>query len=162
MDEPAAVKPSAVIHAQAVVDPQAIVDNEHLRILAICYYVLGGVTAVFACFGLIYVAMGLFLSLAPDDFFRGPRGRGNPPPAFLGYFMVLAGSTIVLAGWTVGGLTVLAARSIQTRRRRMFVLVMAAINCINFIFFPLGAGLGIFAFLVLTRKRVQGLYDSQA
>jgi hypothetical protein len=49
--------------------------------------------------------------------------------------------------WTLGALTAYAGRSIQKRRRKLFVYVMAALNCL---FIPYGTLLGVFTFIVLS------------
>ncbi len=139
--------------------PQEIIDGEHLRLLAICYYVLGGITIAFSCFGLLYVFMGLFLALFPDAF-HGPNGQPAPPPQFMGYLVSFVGGMIVLVGWTIGGLTIYAGRCIHHRAKRAVALVVAALNCINCMFMPFGPILGIASFLVLTRKSVVKLFDS--
>jgi hypothetical protein len=78
----------------------------------------------------------------------------------MGYLFASVGGMIVLTGWTVGGLTVYAGRCIQRRTRRAFTLAIAALNCINCMFMPVGAILCAFSFMVLTRESVRKLYGS--
>jgi hypothetical protein len=63
-------------------------------------------------------------------------------------FRIFAGviGLIILAGWTFGGLTIYAGRCVQKRQRRLFIYVIAALNCA---LFPWGTLLGICTFTVL-------------
>ena len=54
---------------------------------------------------------------------------------------------VVLLVWTLGALTAYAGRCIQKRCRKLFVYVMAALNCL---FIPYGTLLGVFTFIVLS------------
>ena len=135
-----------------------IVDREHLRLLAIFYYVMGGMYVFFSCFGLLYVFFGIVMAASPHLF-----GQGRPQPdavalTAIGLLFAGVGGAFVLAGWTFGGLTIYAGRSIQQRCRRTFTFVMAALSCF---FFPFGTLLGVFTFLVLSRPSVARLYDGK-
>jgi hypothetical protein len=138
---------------------QEIIDEEHLKLLAIFYYVMGGMYIVVSCFFLLYVFFGLLLALNPQ-FMPHPRGGPNArDPAIIGYAIAGFGSFLVLLGSTFGGLMILAGRSIQKRRRRTLTFIMAALNCLSI---PFGLMLGIFTFIVLSRHSVSRLYDAQA
>jgi len=65
------------------------------------------------------------------------------------FFRVMAGvfCGVVLVVWTLSALTAYAGRCIQKRRRKLFVDVMAALNCL---FNPYGTLLGVFTFIVLS------------
>jgi hypothetical protein len=52
----------------------------------------------------------------------------------------------MLLGWTFGALTLYAGRSIQKRRHKALIYVMAAFNCM---FIPYGTLLGVFTFIIL-------------
>ena len=67
------------------------------------------------------------------------------------------GSCATLFGWTFGVLTILSGRYIAQRRRRMFSMVIAGINCASF---PLGTLLGVFTFIVLLRPSVKAMYPA--
>ena len=41
-------------------------DDQHLKLLSIFHYVLGGLTALFSLFGLFYLIFGLVMILAPE------------------------------------------------------------------------------------------------
>ncbi len=132
-------------------------DGEHLRLLAIFHYVLAAIGAVFACFPLLHVGLGLMMVLNPDFLAEGPKA--NPPPWWFGYIFVVLGGLMVLAGWAMAIATFISGRFMARRRHRMFSFVVAAILCI---FMPFGTVLGIFTIIVLSKESVQRLYLDQA
>jgi hypothetical protein len=138
---------------------QEIIDQEHLKLLALFYYVMGGMYVVFSCFFLLYVFFGLLMTISPAIMHNLRGGLNAHDRAIIGYAIAGFGGCLVLLGWTFGGLTILAGRSIQTRRRRTLTFVMAALNCLSI---PFGLMLGIFTFIVLSRHSVSRLYDAQA
>jgi hypothetical protein len=139
------------------IDPQLATDREHLKLLAIFYYMLGGITIFFSCFGLFHFFFGLAMVFFGDSF-HGRHGQPDLPPLFFGLLFSFIGVMIVLTGWIIGGLTLFAARSIQLRKRRTFTLVIAALNCLNCMFMPFGAVLCAFTFVILTRDSVRRVY----
>jgi hypothetical protein len=136
---------------------QEIIDAEHLRVLSICYYVMGGVVIFFSCFALIYVVMGLVLALMPEQL-DGPR-HGEPPPAVIGFVIAGIGGCFLCLGWAFGALAIYVGRSLAQHRRRTLTLVLAAIYCLSI---PFGTLLGVFTFVVLLRDSVMRLYEKQA
>jgi hypothetical protein len=129
-------------------------DEEHLKILAIFHYVVGGLAALFACFFLFYVVMGAI-------FIAGPTlGHANDaPPRLIGWFMVAFGGMLLLTGWSFAGALIAAGRCLSARRRHTFCLVMAGVACI---FMPFGTVLGVFTIIVLSQPRVRALFGLPA
>lgn len=99
---------------------QAIVDGEHLRFLAIAYWVTGGVTAFIALYGLVYVAMGVMIAVTPNNDWVTEPGQAAPPDLF-GWFLAGIGAAIVLLCAIVAALQVLTGFWIRKRRRRFCV-----------------------------------------
>ena len=60
-------------------------DEEQLRLLAVFHYVVGGLIALFAGFGLIYLTIGVAMLVVPEMM----DSSGNAPPAFFGLFTVI-------------------------------------------------------------------------
>ena len=133
---------------------ERIRDDEHLRMLAIFYYVVAAITALFSLFPLLHVAIGVWIVLGGF-----PTGGGPPPPFDPGWFFVVLGGAFVLVGETIALLTYLAARRISERRSRTFILVVAGIHCLNM---PLGTALGVFTFITLLRDSVARHFDEHA
>ncbi len=133
-------------------NPQQILDDEHLKLLSIFHYVVGGMVALFACLPIIHVVLGLVFIFAPHVL-----GHGNDrPPAFLGLLLVMLGSFLILLGWTFAVLALITGRCIAHRKHYMFCFVMACVECI---FMPFGSVLGAFTILVLNRQSVKALFN---
>ena len=128
-------------------------DGEHLRLLSIFHYVVGGLMALFACIPLIHVAIWAMLLLNPDAL---NKGQAQPFPAqMVGFMFVAIGSVIVLGGWLVAGLILTAGRFLDRRKHHTFCVVVAGLSCI---FFPFGTALGVFALIVLLRPAVKEMF----
>jgi MFS family permease len=128
-------------------------DEEHLKLLAIFHYVVGGMGTLFACFPLLYVGMGVLFVASPHFMTEGQKGP--PPPAAIGYVLIAFGAFFALLGWSAAIATILSGRYIARRRKRMFSVVMGAILCM---FMPFGTVLGVFTIILLTKESVQRLY----
>ncbi len=125
-------------------------DEEHLRLLAIFHYVVGGLTALFACFPFIHLGMGVFMLLKPEAF------KPKPPPEFVAWILIGVAAAIILTGWVLALFFVLAGRNLSRRRRYLFCQVVAGIGCV---FMPFGTVLGVFTLLVLSRPSVKELFQ---
>ncbi len=110
---------------------------------------------VMVSFLLIHLAFVLGLSFLPESALSGGRKGATPsdgPPVLI--FRILAGvlALIIFLGWLLGGLTAYAGRCIARREKRLFVLVMASLNCI---WIPYGTLLGVASFLCLATPAVK-------
>jgi hypothetical protein len=128
-------------------------DAEHLRLLVIFHYVVAAMGAVFACFPLLHVAIGVMMVVSPE--FMAGGEKGTPPPPAIGYLFIVMGGLCVVLGWAAAICTFVSGRFLARRRNRMFSFVMAALLCMMF---PFGTVLGIFTIIVLSRESVQRLY----
>jgi hypothetical protein len=128
-------------------------DLEQLKMLAIGHYVLGGLTALFGLFPLIYVILGAVFIAAPP-----PSSRpGDPPPAALGWIFVIIGVVASLIIWGLAFGTIYAGRQLSKLQKYTFCLIMAGFNCLMFM--PIGTVLGVFTFIVLLRDSVKQLFN---
>ena len=125
-------------------------DVSHLDTLGVLYYVWGGLTLVCGSFPLIHVAVGLAL-------LAGGLAGGGGPEAAMGGFFAGAGGCVVAVAWLAGGLSLWAGACLRGRRRRVLVIVAAAVSCLSV---PLGLILGIFTFLVLNRPQVRAAFEA--
>ena len=143
---------------------EQIIVRERLRLLAIGFYVKGAVGALFISFLLLHFFIFLGMSFIPESSWQpktpaavesvsvspspapSPRPVNQGPPVII--FRIFAGiiGAIVLLGWTFGGLTAYAGRCVQKRERRMFIFIMAGLNCA---LLPWGTLLGVATFMVL-------------
>ena len=139
----------------AAPNPQQNTDNEHLKLLSIFHYVVGGMAALFACLPILHLILGLFFILAPEKFGHGSQ----QPPAFIGWFFVAFASVFILMGWTLAVLVLIAGTFIARRKHYTFCFVVACVECI---FMPFGTVLGVFTILVLNRASVKESFDPRA
>ena len=143
---------------------QQILARERLRLLALGYYIKGAIGAVFISFLLFHFFFLLGFSFMPESAWNpspkpattiesvsvspspSPRPANHGPPVIM--FRVFAGviGVIILLGWTFGGLTIYAGRCVQKRTHRLFIYVMAALNCP---FIPWGTLLGVATFMLM-------------
>lgn len=128
-------------------------DLEQLRLLSIFHYVLAGLAALFACFPLIHLIIGLVFVFAPDKM----TSNGDVPPAFIGWFFIILAGCLILAGLTLAVIIAVSGRFLSQHRRHLFCTVVAAIECT---FMPFGTALGIFTLIVLTRDSVKRLFEA--
>lgn len=138
----------------ASIDPQNAADITHLRTLAICHYIWGGLTIAFSSIFIIHVILGIAMMSGAIPPPAG--GTGPPPPTWMGLVFAGFGGALVVLGWTTGILTIYSGRCLVNRRRRTFSLVMAGVNCISV---PFGTLLGVFTFIVLFRPSVRMMYE---
>lgn len=128
-------------------------DEQHLKILSIFHYVVGGIAGIFACFPIIHLVVGIGSLIA--SFTDGP----DAPPVFFGLFFTLFAGGFILIGWIFAICIILTGRFIATRKNYMFCLVMGGIECT---FTPFGTVLGVFTIITLVRLSVKELFESQS
>jgi hypothetical protein len=128
-------------------------DKEHLTALAICYYVMAGLTFLSTCGMALYMWMLLMMSKVFDP------TAGAPPmgvPHTAGTTVLLTVLVILLCGTAFAGLFAYAGRCLQLRKNSVLIMIAAAINCLHF---PLGTVLGVLTFVVLGRPSVKATFD---
>lgn len=138
--------------------PPANQDLEHLRLLSIFHYVYGGLHVVFGFFPLVYAGFGLLMLYAPQMFGPNNPRMGQPPPEFLGWFLVAVGGVVAIMIWGIASLLIHSGRCLSQQRRHTFCLIVAAISCL---FMPLGTILGVFTIVVLSRPSVKNLFEAR-
>jgi hypothetical protein len=121
-------------------------DDQHIKLLAIFYYVAAGLSLFGACFGLVYVGIGAAMLGAPVE-----TAPGEPSVGAVGGVMIGVGALVLGLSFLSGLLQFLTARYLGQRTHRIFCLVIAGINCLSV---PLGTILGIFTIVVLVRPSV--------
>jgi hypothetical protein len=123
------------------------VDAEHLNLLSIFYYIVGGLVVIMSCMFIAFVVMGMdMLDRA------GPNGQR-------GWFLVAAGGLGMIGGLVLALLLMLTGWYVAGRRHRIFTQVMATI-CL--LIFPFGTVLGIATFSVLSRDSIRLSYGRKS
>jgi hypothetical protein len=143
---------------------EQIIVRERLRLLAIGFYVKGAVGAIFVSFLLFHFVFMLGFSFMPESAWNpppktattaqtlsvtpspSPRPVNQGPPVIMFRIFAALIGVIILLGWTFGGLTIYAGRCVQRRTHRVFIFVMAGLNCA---LIPWGTLLGVATFMVL-------------
>lgn len=128
-------------------------DHEHLRLLSILHYVLGGLVAALSLFSLLHIGTGLFFIVAPEIVIESGE---TPPPPLMGWLFLLVGMAFLLGGLVMAGCLILSGRFLSQRRHYWFSFVVACLACVFNM--PLGTLLGIFTLVVLSRDSVKRLY----
>lgn len=127
-------------------------DEQHLDLLAVFHYVVGGLTALFSCMFLLHIAMGVAMLCGAFD-------GNDAPPDFFGWLFIVFPSIMVVAGWTLAGFIIAAGRKLKKRTSYTLCLIVAGIECIVM---PFGTVLGVFTLVLLSRESVKALFvDNQ-
>lgn len=131
-------------------------DIEHLRLLSIFHYVVGGLALLFACFPLIHVTIGSIFIYAAT---HAHSASGDAPPEIVGWILLFVGLAFFTFGIAFGVAVLWSGHCLARRKHRQFSFVMACIECL---FVPFGTVLGVFTLVVLSRESVKALYFSAA
>jgi hypothetical protein len=128
-------------------------DANHLDLLALFHYIVGGIMALFSCFPFIHVFVGLAIALG--TFGESAEASSQSADAAFGWFFVIMGSLFILFGWAVSICIIVAGRKLKQRTNRMFCMVVAGLECM---FMPFGTVLGVFTLIVLNKESVKQAY----
>jgi hypothetical protein len=132
---------------------QAVLDDEHLRLLAIGYYVSAAITACFSFIGLFYAMMGAAIGLAVSKSAEAESATNanQPSPEFLGWIFGAIGIVLFVAMLAMAALKFFAGRNLKQHKSRTFCMIIAALSCLEI---PYGTLLGVGTFIVLERPSV--------
>ena len=126
-------------------------DQEHLRLLSIFHYIVGGMAALGACIPIFHLIFGIVIIVLSA---RAEAGS-EAPPAFVGWLFAGIAGVAMMVGWTMAACIIATGRFLTARKYYMFCLVVAGIECL---FMPLGTILGVFTLVVLLRESVKPLF----
>jgi hypothetical protein len=141
-----------VAEADATVSAEARMNNdaEHLRLLSIFHFVVGGLAALFALLPAMHLFMGI--AMVSGRFDEGPN---QTEARFFGWFFIIVASAMIVAGLAFATSMILAGRFLAQRVYYTFCLVVAALECV---FVPFGTVLGVFTIVVLQRPTVKEMF----
>jgi hypothetical protein len=128
-------------------------DDEHLWLLTLFHYVVGGMAALIALFPIFHLGLGIFFIVAGNKL----PGNGQAPPAFVGWLFVIFAAIFILIGWTFAALVILNGRFLARRKNYTFCLVMGAVESL---FMPFGTILSVFTLIVLLRPSVKEMFTA--
>ena len=155
-----------------------VIAMDRLRLLSLGYYISGAIGAAFVSFLLIHFFLLLGFSFIPASEWNAPArtlgsaqyaspkpiatvspipNTAQAAPAII--FRIFAGviGLIIICGWTLGALTAYAGHCIKKRKHKVFIYVMAGINCI---WIPYGTLLGIGTILLFQWPEVQAEFET--
>jgi hypothetical protein len=126
-------------------------DANHLNLLGIFHYVLGGITIAGGFCPSIHLTIGI---LSLTGVMKGDSGEAMP--ISLSILFTVFPAMIMIAAWALGGVMLYAGSQLRQRQWLLFCQVVAGIECICI---PLGTVLGVFTLIVLNRPRVQAAFN---
>lgn len=151
--------------------------REHLRLLSIFHYVVGGMGYLISLVPCIHLAIGIFFLVAPEETFQVPPpprpvpaspepGAETTPVApvapvppfpskLFGVIFTTVASVIIVSGMIFSTCIVLAGRRLASLRSYTFCMVIAGIECF---IMPFGTVLGIFTILTLIKPETRQLF----
>lgn len=127
-------------------------DEQHLKLLSVFHYVLGGIAALVSLFPVFHLVLGIMMVVIPED-----HGPGTPVPEFVGWIFIGFAILFILCGLTFSGFVFVTARFLSRRRHHMFCLIMAGVECL---LIPYGTILGVLTIIVLMRDSVKALFNN--
>jgi hypothetical protein len=135
-------------------DPRALTpaNLEHLRLLSIFHYVVGGYLALISLLPLLHVGLGVVMLVEGAG--SSSAGASTVP---VGLLFTVVGGLVILFGETFAVCTLLAGYYISKRQAWTFCLVVAGFNCLHM---PMGTILGIFSLIVLLKPEVKALFQT--
>ncbi|MBM4235370.1 MAG: hypothetical protein FJ152_02735 [Firmicutes bacterium] len=125
-------------------------DEKNLDLLANLHLILGIFTALMACLPIIYLAIGIAI-------FIGATSGGEAAPRIVGLVFIILALVIILAGWVLAVLILIASRKMKKRESITFCVTVAFLECL---IMPLGTVLGIFTILNLNKDTTKELFIS--
>jgi len=124
-------------------------NEKNLDLLGTLHYVLGAITAILACIPIIHFAVGIIMLTT------GLNG-GESAPRFIALAFIVLSTIIILTGWALAILIIVAGKRLKERRSYNFCLVISFIECL---IMPLGTVLGIFTIIQLGKEQVKDLFS---
>jgi hypothetical protein len=120
-------------------------DQDHLRLLSVFHYVMGGLVACCSCFPLFSLTFGILLATGRID-------DHDPDAGTVGVVLSVLSAVTALATLAFAVGVILSGIFLSQRRHYTFCLVIAALLCLNA---PLGTVLGVLTIMVLMRESVR-------
>lgn len=132
---------------------QRVIDREHLALLSIFHFIIAGLAILGILFLIAHYAV-MRTVLNNPKVFQNPHNANVDPQMILRIFvwLYLFGGLLFIAAGTAN---LLSALFIRARKHRVFSLVVAGLNCVQF---PFGTALGVCTFVVLFRESVKQSY----
>lgn len=125
-------------------------EEKNLDLLANLHLVLGIITALMACIPIIYLGIGIAILV-------GATSGSDAAPRIVGLVFIILALVIILAGWVLAVMIIIAGRKMKKRESFNFCITIAFLECL---IMPLGTVLGIFTILSLNKSTTKELFIS--
>lgn len=148
--------------------------REHLRLLSIFHYVVGGIGYLFSLFPVIHLAIGISFLVIPERMIGQPvapveapemverEEPGAPsapeevfPARLFGLLFTILPAIFIVTGFVLSTLIVVAGKRLATYRSHTYCLAVAGIECM---LMPFGTVLGVFTILTLIKPEARQLF----
>jgi len=150
------VAPTPFAPAQpSVADRQCIIDDEHVKLLSVFHFVVGGLAFCGLVFLFLHYCLFSTVFSNPDIWKGQPNVPQLPKDFFKAFvwFYLFIGAILAIACT----LNLLSGFFLRQRRHRTFSIVVGGLNCLQI---PVGTILGVFTIIVLSRNSVREEYAS--
>jgi hypothetical protein len=127
-------------------------DLEHLKLLSIFQYIVGGLACFCGLLWTIYIVSGVVLVIAAGSM----AGDDRIGASIGGVVAMVVGIFLFVLFEVYGILCIMAGRKYAKHEGYWFCFILAVFTCLNF---PLGTALGVFAIIVLNRPSVKALFQ---
>ncbi|WP_049455801.1 hypothetical protein [Stenotrophomonas maltophilia] len=134
-------------------------DADHLRMLSIAHYVVGGLIALFSLIFILHIVLGISALTGHLPMNSGGQPSSPAEQRLFGWMFTIIGCLIVFGGVTLGAFVAYAGRCLVRRRRYLLCLIVAGLACL---FAPLGTVLGVFSLIILLRPQVKAAFEAGA
>jgi hypothetical protein len=130
-------------------------NAQYLKILSIFHFIVAAITALFACFPIIFlIGLGMLgVSVIPG--MSGEDASLPFPFSLIGSFFIGLIGSVILGGWIFAVCQALSGYFLLTRKHYLFCLIVAGIECG---LSPLGTALGVFTFFLLFQPAVREMF----
>ncbi len=128
-------------------------DESQLSVLPLFFKIFSVLSGCASSIFILHIVIGAASLLNPKAF-ESSNGQGGMPVAVSILFIVM-GAGVVLAGWAFAVILFKTAGWIQRREKHTWVTAVSALCCFQI---PVGAALGVFSLVVITRKQVKALF----
>jgi hypothetical protein len=147
--------PVSALESPAPSDQQRWRDEEHLRILSIFHFIVGGFAALFLPLLCLHFVLFIIVVANASAF---PAGNEQPFPREMMYFLIPFYFTAGLVTAVYAGGNLLTGWFLRRKTHRVFSFVVAGLDCLQI---PWGTILGVFTIVVLARPSVRRLYEAR-
>ncbi|MAX24088.1 MAG: hypothetical protein CMJ19_06235 [Phycisphaeraceae bacterium] len=126
-------------------------DQEHLRLLAIFYYIAAGFHALIALLPLVFIVMGI--TTIGFGFSQNHGAEASLP----GGLIILFGCLFMIFILGFAYIYYLAGKFLNQQKHWLYCMIIAALTATSF---PLGTILGVFTIVVLCRDSVKAVFEA--